>query len=272
MTPRNATILLLVVAVVAGAFVWLSRSGEQRGAKVVESAAEDPEVSPAMPLPDTATGVEAAVRKACTRCHGLPPAESMPAERWRAELQKMWQIAADQGQPITQLDFGDAVRWFEAGGKRFSEGAGQRQSMTLRAEPIATATLVDPPRSVAMISSLLRSKHDAGPGVTSLLATDMGSGLVLRVEVGAKSMRVQRLAQLKAVARAREVDFDGDGRLDILAAGLGLTSPSDLPLGSVALRRTSAASPTCRRTTSMGTATSTSRWPSSVGASSAASS
>jgi hypothetical protein len=189
--------------------------------------------------------VEAVVQRTCTPCHALPPPDVLPKRAWRAVTLDMTGlivqgIGLPRGRPAPSPDFDfeqiahhyqtrapvelpSPAPWPPAGGaaERFT-----RRTLVL---PESTA-----PAAVANVRFL---RLDAGRP-TEVVAADMVSGLLMAggAPGGPPTLRV--LGRVPHPCHLEALDLDRDGRLDLVAADLGILKPDDRLQGTVTwLRR-----------------------------------
>ena len=139
----------------------------------------------------------------------------------------MFAWAREVEQPIAGIGQADVTTWYRDNSKPWTVlPAWDAAEATAT---VGAPTTVEDPRpllSIAALSHLqLAAVYKDQPAV--LVGTDMASGAVFTVDPRAPSPAVRRLGKLRSVAHADLVDLDGDGHVDVLAADLGLRTPTD---------------------------------------------
>lgn len=221
-SSRLAIIAALVLVVVGGFFAvrsWMSGSEPEEGG-------DDGPVRPA-------AVDEATLRKLCTHCHLFPPPESLPKKRWPTWIRVMAGLKG-YGQGMTPPPIESIIDWYvrqapekvsleEA--RALPDAASDRWQFTRVAQ---LSRISDPFVSTIIPQSL------TGEKTPELCFGDMRHGSIEAwrpFEKGDSSVRA--VGSVKHPTHIEPVDFDGDGRLDLLVANIGSFSAIDHNLGSV---------------------------------------
>jgi hypothetical protein len=187
----------------------------------------------------SATSVPSEVRTACTRCHTLPPPDSLPRAAWKPAISMMKGFALEGvGAPTegtaVDLDFDmePVLDYYE------SRAPAALPSPEPWPDPGA-----DPDR---FVRRAFRERADGPPLVANVafldldgngrprvVAAEMASGVVLGAEPGRSDGRLDVLGRVPHPCHAEAVDLDRDGRTDVLVADLGVAIASDDQKGSV---------------------------------------
>ena len=148
----------------------------------------------------------------------------------------MFAIAAESGRPLSASSQQRILAWYAQRAPTALDTPPQLSAMP--PSPLAEAVTVlfdaQSPLSIAAVAHVQFAQLNAA-GSPALLYGDMASGVVGSWTIGSGVPHITQLAKLRSVAHLQPVDFDRDGRVDILAADLGLRSPSDERLGAVVL-------------------------------------
>jgi hypothetical protein len=189
---------------------------------------------------------EPEMRAFCTTCHAWTPPEVLPADAWAKKIYKMYDLAnhrllESRQRPLRTMKPEEVIDWFQGlapdrlDAPPFAS-AGPKAGVAFERTVRRPAAGLRAPPGIADV--LLEDVFEDLPG-PEVIACDMISGRVLWGRPAETGAPLETLATLKAPARARAVDLDGDGRRDLLVADLGSSAPVDDPCGRVVwLRRT----------------------------------
>jgi hypothetical protein len=189
---------------------------------------------------------EPEMRAFCTACHAWTPPEVLPADAWAKKVYKMYDLAnhrllESRKRPLRTMKPEEVIDWFQGlapdrlDAPPFAS-AGAKASVAFASTTRRPAEALRAPPGIADV--LLEDVFEDLPG-PEVIACDMISGRVLWGRPGEAEAPLEVVAALKAPARARAADLDGDGRRDLLVADLGSSMPVDDPCGKVVwLRRT----------------------------------
>jgi hypothetical protein len=194
--------------------------------------------------PPSAAPLPSEVWTACTRCHALPPPDSLPRDAWKRTVYMMKGFAlegvgAPIGGPIVDLDFDlkPVLDYYES-----------QAAASLPSPEPWPAPGEDPARfarhafrkvaeGAPVVANVAFLDLD-GKGSPLVVASEMTAGLVMGAEPARTGGRLDVLAHVPHPCHAEAVDLDKDGRTDILVADLGVAIASDDQKGSVVwLRR-----------------------------------
>jgi hypothetical protein len=175
----------------------------------------------------------ARVQGFCGVCHLVPLPETFPRHAWRDKVEHGYFFFYKAHMTMTAPPIEQVVKYYEDRAPLELPPAAVHRAATplpLKLERLdLPGPTADAPSLISNISVVRLS--DARP--PELLATDMGSGLVMALcpQDAKPSWRI--LAKLKNPAHAEVVDLNGDGIKDILVADLGNFEPVDRLCGSV---------------------------------------
>jgi hypothetical protein len=241
MPSRSPSILLLALP----AFLVL---GAAQAPPTGTPQAAAPAAGPVIGLdgqPDTrpdAAFVET-VKKQCSKCHVVPQPQYLPRGMWRLRIQEMAQrslmgtgVTPGEESVLWQMDTAQFVRYFESRSpatlplpEPWPPGDGgirlEKQALTAGA-------------TVPVVANVRFFDLD-GDGKLEVVACDMGHGTVYVAQPWKGDTSLREIAKIPNPDHAEMVDFDKDGKQDLLVADLGDFMPGDHEKGSIVwLRQT----------------------------------
>ncbi|MFN5899088.1 MAG: FG-GAP repeat domain-containing protein [Planctomyces sp.] len=179
---------------------------------------------------------EPRMRTFCGGCHALPSPQSFPRDDWYHEVQRGFDFYYQSGrrdlQPPVQAD---VVRWYQSQAPEQLQlpdlsSTTSARSFT-RQEIAADGKSVDASVAVSFVGTL----SPIAPAMQSrLLVSEMNAGRIYSLDPVAGD-QIEYAAEVQNPAAVREVDLDGDNRLDLLIAELGSPLPADHDRGKVIL-------------------------------------
>ena len=245
---RRRTPLIIAIAVLLfGGLIWWQVAGG-KGARTKDAgkdAARQKGGKQQRPPFDRETAL-AQIRPFCGDCHTLPTPDQFPRDGWSAEIDQGYKFYLDSGRNDLKIPPKRTVlRYYrELAPGQFelprAAMAMERGSISFRPQRLQLATDDQQP-AVANVSWKGRQRQGA---LTRSLATDhlfvcdMRAGFVASVRPGEQATP-QIVAQdnIGFPAKTTLVDFDRDGRNEILVADLGSFLPADHNKGRVLLLR-----------------------------------
>ena len=235
----------LLIVFVAGA--WLTRSAEPlTSSPRVEESVSARQTAPAN---NQAAGATAAQAQ-CVTCHKWPPPDTLPRDRWRDEIARMFLIQNNQPEPSgppgtagrmvkLPLDWQSIVGYYEANApERLAPLAPPRmwpapdQASSFRKRVISTASR--PTNQAVANVRLVDLDRD---GRLEIVLSDLRNGIVYKANPRDEQPTFVEIARLSHPAHIEPVDLDGDGMLDLLLGDLGGVSPADHDRGAVVALR-----------------------------------
>lgn len=251
--PR-AVVLLAVCAALLGC-----GDSPETGPRARRSGSSAPPTKASKPSLDLALGKAAPsadawtaahtdrVQQACNPCHLAPPADALPRGRWRDVIVSMGDMPPPPGRgpagtpSLTADDAVLAVAYYERHAPVELE----------RLKPAPAASIKfrvehrSPNRGPLAGSSIPAVAHVSfvplnAPPRLDLVVSEMRSGTVMVYPPwapGPQRKMVPLFGQMNYPVKTIVQDFDADGRLDFLVAGLGDMNPSNHTRGSVLLAR-----------------------------------
>jgi hypothetical protein len=237
MHSRRASLLLLVIpvlAVLGAAQAPPPAAPPAAGAPVVGLDGQ-PDT-----LPDAAF-VET-IKKQCSKCHVVPQPQYLPRGMWRLRIQEMAQrslmgtgVTPGEESVLWQMDTAQFVRYFEARSpvtlplpQPWPEGGG-----SLRLEK----TTIDAAGGGVPVVANTRFFDLDGDGRLEIVVCDMGHGTVSVGDPNRGDAALRVIGKIPNPDHAEMVDFDKDGKQDLLIADLGDFMPGDHEKGSIVLLR-----------------------------------
>ncbi|MEM6365181.1 MAG: VCBS repeat-containing protein [Planctomycetota bacterium] len=185
---------------------------------------------------------EAAIRNFCGGCHDVPRADRFEKSRWHEEVAQGFRLYRQSMRTdLVPTDFDSTLAYFADRAPENIPIDPPDRILDRRFKAIDLKW--SEPISIQAISSLNAIEAD-DPSSSSLLLTDMGSGIVAKVRPTGtsasqlsghvpESLSFDVLMQAAHVARTSQADLDGDGRPDWIVADLGTASPQTEQEGSV---------------------------------------
>jgi hypothetical protein len=195
--------------------------------------------------PRSAEQTDAQVRQFCTHCHAYPPPDTFPRSAWKFEVEQAYHFVELYAPPVQAPPMDAVLKHFEdrapdkLPAAEFTDAAGP---LPVRFEPIRVPAPAGEIRMAGPVVSNVNLVHLYDDKRLDILATDMGSGLVMVYRPYLPNPEWKVLARLNNPAHADQpanpchtqvVDLDGDGIKDILVADLGNFSPTDVRCGRV---------------------------------------
>jgi Tfp pilus assembly protein PilF len=183
-------------------------------------------------LAGEATRVE--VQSLCAACHAYPPPDSMPRAAWRKEVKQGYDFLRGSTLHADFPPLENVVRYYE---QRAPERLPLVQQLPATGKPPVefekkgTGWMVHLPPYPGVANTALGRLF--GTEKQELLLCDTRLDRVLAVKPYESPPSGQALGQVIAPSRAAVVDFDRDGRQDVLVAGLGNFFPTDDKVGKV---------------------------------------
>lgn len=198
------------------------------------SAAGDVSAEPA--VASAGGDIEPQIRTFCGGCHALPTPQSFPRDDWYHEVQRGFDFYYQSGrrdlQPPVQAD---VVRWYQSRAPEQLQLPDLSATATsrgfVRRDISADGKTVDASVAVSFVGTL----SPVAPATQSrLLVSEMNAGRIYSLDPVAGD-QIEYAAGVQHPAAVREVDLDGDNRLDLLIAELGSPLPADHDRGKVIL-------------------------------------
>jgi hypothetical protein len=174
------------------------------------------------------------VKDFCGFCHGYPPPEAFPRERWFDEVEQGYELSRIFPRGLRAPPQARVARHYL---KRAPEElpllkpvyAATASSTRFERQPIVPATPVVAP-SLAHIRAVSWTRPDAREAIVC----EMYRGEISLIDFGASPPGVRLLSKDVAhPGHVEVVDLDGDGHKDLLVANLGNFFPTDEKRGSV---------------------------------------
>jgi len=177
---------------------------------------------------------EAKIRRICSHCHQLPAPDILPRAAWKSTVWQMFQHAGYGTAPRWDIAPEAVIDWYE------SRASDQLVFPVIREPTIdpTTAALVKrgttlhSPGGDASVSHILIADLDENAS-PELVVCDMLNGQVLMRRSSDATGQLEPIAAVPVPAHAEVVDFDSDGRADLVIANLGSYLALDHNLGSV---------------------------------------
>src|SRR5262249_26048843 len=152
----------------------------------------------------------------CGVCHLVPPPDTFPRHAWRERVEHGYFFFYKAHMTMTAPPIEAVVKYYEDRAPLELPPAAVHRAGTPLPLKLDRLDFPGPTAAAPALISHISMVHLSDPRRPELLATDMGSGLVmtLRPQDDKPSWRI--LAKLKNPAHAEVVDLDGDGIKDIL--------------------------------------------------------
>jgi tetratricopeptide (TPR) repeat protein/cytochrome c5 len=180
------------------------------------------------------------VHRVCAACHAYPPPDTMPRAVWRKEVKQGYDLLRSSTLHGEFPPLEDVVLYYEQHAPQrlpmIQQSSGARE-LPVKFEKKGTGWMVNlPPYPGAANVNLAWL---LGGQKQELLLCDTRLDRVLVLKPYESSPGGQALPQVIAPSHTAVADLDGDGRLDVLVAGLGNFYPTDDKVGKVVwMRRT----------------------------------
>lgn len=183
------------------------------------------------PTPNLAAKIESL----CSSCHLLPTADVEPRGRWRGKIEQMYRYMRGE-RPIPEERM-----------PPIEEVIGYWASRAPEILPVPPDALASPPSPVKFTRrvvhldaipsfpavSCVRIVRFTKNGPPQLLISDLRHGVVVLWTPTLPESTARVVARIPHPSHTTVVDLDGDGRLDILVANMGVFGPRDTDQGSV---------------------------------------
>ncbi len=212
---------------IAGLLLGLLLMGGVAGYLALSAGPPPPPQVALPPAPPEASAAE--VRRFCGACHAYPPPDSLPRHAWRHKVKEAYDIFRDSTLFVDYPSLEAVALYYEA-----------------RAPEHLPPIVEGPPAASRWQRRGLRPDAASFPAVThvrlapltdprkpDLLVCDAELNEVRVLKPYEDSPRWRTIGRVTAPAHAEVVDLDGDGRKDILVAGLGEFLPTDARVGRV---------------------------------------
>lgn len=248
MSGKDGLAVIVAVAIgVGGVLAWrfLQRSESPDAADLATPTHRDRErptgpavagsstSAPARPLATKAAD-ETVVRALCSECHRFPEPTVQPRSSWALTISRMSRAPLFGKNMRQPYDLAAVARWYEerAPAEHSLESVpDEPDPAPLRFER-RTYAPAEPYPEDPMVSCV-RLVDVSGDELRELLVADMRHGVVLLGRPYEDGTRLVTLANVGHPAHVEVVDFDGDGRRDLLVANLGTLLPEDHTRGTV---------------------------------------
>lgn len=215
---------LLLLAIALTRIVDFSGSGTEETTDGTDLEATLPALKPVN---------EEQVRQLCSRCHQCPTPDILPKSVWPKTI---WLMSTFSG-------FGTNVQWKvepEAVVDWFTERAPTNLNLPPIEPTKSTGGLrlahhdvrTAEPSEVPFVSNVLFADV-VGDSRPELVVSDMKSGAIFMASTERDKWALEPIGHVPFPAHTEAVDLDGDGRMDLVVAGLGSYLAADHKLGSV---------------------------------------
>lgn len=230
---RRSALVALVALALAGC-----PSGDSTGPTTSTTT------SPPTPAarPQVTDAERATVARACGRCHLSPPPEALPRARWREVIPVMGtpEVGVASGQPPASAEeVALALKVYDAAAPDALDAPPQQGApagLTFRVESFTPPAIKQRIPAVANV----RFWPLNSPRRRDVLVCEMRSRCLFVLAPWAPEGQRKLLQlgdELGYPAHVEPCDLDGDGRLDLVVAGLGGMNPSNAQEGVITLLR-----------------------------------
>jgi cytochrome c5 len=174
------------------------------------------------------------VHRLCAACHAYPPPETMPRAVWRKEVKQGYDFLRDSAQQGEHPPLENVVWYYERRAPERlprSEQPPAEAKSPFKFNKRGTGWMVNLPPYPGVAN--LNLGRLFGDKKQELLVCDTRLDRILVLKPYEAAMGGEALPQVIAPSHTAVADLDGDGRQDVLVAGLGNFFPTDDRVGRV---------------------------------------
>ncbi|MGK0189248.1 MAG: hypothetical protein ACI9R3_005065 [Verrucomicrobiales bacterium] len=178
--------------------------------------------------------------QACSRCHQLPPADSLPRHVWPKVIEQMKRITVEMGEPLHEEDLAEASRYYRTESSVILNGTVDPDAESLGDGEQWTATHFTPPgleqALVPAVAHVVVTPMATGE-FPSVLVAELRSRSLLHLPLQGKlsepAFLYPMLRDLNYPAHVHPIDWNQDGLSDFVVAGMGTLQPDNTTKGSI---------------------------------------